>query len=218
MQIKPAVAVVRQPLDISRFPAAQIKPLQRHCAEGSRVQHRWRLDGAIRLLLLARRALAHAHLAHAVHRAHDHRAHAARASVAAPAAHVRVVRHLGQLGSLQLHATEVNPLQVRPREVHTAQDRTMQTKRAVGATQPLDVSLLPAAQIKPLRHQRIAVFILCRGGAIRLLLLARRALAHAHLAHAVHRAHDHRALAARASVAAPAAHVRVVRHLERRGP
>eukprot|EP00964_Phaeocystis_antarctica_P120057 scaffold83807_cov57-Phaeocystis_antarctica.AAC.3 len=245
LQIKRAVGAT-QPLDGSRFPAAQIKPLPRFAIPTTGIQTPptskhlilCRLDGATRLLLLARRALAQAHLAHAVHRAHDHRvrpvcviprAHAARAPNAAPAAHVRVVRHLGQpgplqvrhkeVGLLQLCPTEVGPLQLRHHEVHTAQNRTLQLKRAVGAAQPLDVSRFPAAQIKPL-HQRAAPIQRCRlNGAILFLLLARRALAHAHLAqHAVHRAHDHRALAARASVAAPAAHVRVVRHLGRRGP
>eukprot|EP00964_Phaeocystis_antarctica_P145358 scaffold111404_cov65-Phaeocystis_antarctica.AAC.2 len=147
LQIKLAVGAL-QPLDVSRFPAAQIKPLHRPV-----VIILCRLDGAIRLLLHARRALAHTHLAHAVHRAHDHRAHAARAPVAAPAAYVRVVRHLGQLGSLQLRLTKVIQLQVRPLEVHTAQNRTPQIKPAVGATwQPLDVSRFPAAQIKPLQR------------------------------------------------------------------
>eukprot|EP00964_Phaeocystis_antarctica_P075238 scaffold46389_cov54-Phaeocystis_antarctica.AAC.2 len=93
----------------------------------------------------------------------------------------------------------------------------LQIKLAAGATQPLDFSLLPAAQIEPLQRAALRA-IPCRlDGAIRLLLLARRALAHAHLAHAVHRSHDQWPRAALASVTAPAAHVRVVRHLGRRG-
>eukprot|EP00964_Phaeocystis_antarctica_P098388 scaffold64405_cov47-Phaeocystis_antarctica.AAC.1 len=53
---------------------------------------------------------------------------------------------------LELSTIEVSPLQLRPPEVHTTHNRTLETKLAVGATQPLDVSLLPAAQIKPLHR------------------------------------------------------------------
>eukprot|EP00964_Phaeocystis_antarctica_P046662 scaffold26986_cov63-Phaeocystis_antarctica.AAC.2 len=92
---------------------------------------------------------------------------------------------------LQLRPSEHSTLQLRRLEVHAAQDRILQIKRAVGATQPLDVSRFPATQIKP--HHRQTELILCRlDGALRLLRLSRRALAHAYLAHAVHRAHDHR--------------------------
>eukprot|EP00964_Phaeocystis_antarctica_P103199 scaffold68507_cov63-Phaeocystis_antarctica.AAC.2 len=133
-------------MEFSRFPAAQITP------------HPRRLNGAIRLLLLARRALAHAHLSQAVHRGHDHRALAARASRAAPAALVQVVLHPGRQGfycrPLHLRPMEEGPLQLRNREVHTAQNRILQIKDVV-ALQPLKVSRFPAAQIESL-HQRAA--------------------------------------------------------------
>ena len=50
---------------------------------------------------------------------------------------------------MQLRPIEVGLLQLRLLEVHTAQNRTLQIKLAVGATQPLDVSRCPAAQIEP---------------------------------------------------------------------
>ena len=139
-----------------------------------------------------------------------------------------------EFGPLQLRPTEAGLLQLRLSEVHTAQNRTIQIKLAVRATQPLDVSRCPAAQIKPLHR---GAFRIARPsydfsrlyGALRLLLLGRLLLAHAPLAHAVHRAHDHRVRPVRVRVAkvispahtpaaAQAAHVRVVRHLGQREP